>query len=114
MNLKSLLIATILSSQTQTSSVFAHEVDPILRSSDFTHAEEVARHGSSVLRLNLTQTGIDKIEILKQAQLKKKITFEVNGKFFAFKMRESILGDQIEVGPFSHKVARKIAEELSA
>lgn len=114
MNLKSLIIATLISSQTQTSHLVTHEVDPILRSSDFTDAEKVARHGSSVLRLNLTQTGIDKIEILKRAQVRKKITFEVNGKFYAFKMRKSVIGDQIEVGPFSHKVAQKIAEELCA
>lgn len=114
MNLKSLIIATLLSTSGQSNGVSASEVDPILRSTDFTHAEKINRHGSSVLRLNLTQTGIDKLEILKKIEARKKITFEVNGKFFAFKVRESTLSDQIEVGPFSHKEAVKIAEALTS
>lgn len=112
MNLRSLIIATLISTSSHSNSIMAHEVDPILRSSDFTHAEKINRHGSSVLRLNLTQTGIDKIEILKKIEARKKLTFEVNGKFFAFKVRDLVREDQIEVGPFSHKEAVKIAEAL--
>lgn len=113
MNLKSLILATLLSTTAQSEPLMAFELDPILRSSDFTHAEKISRHGSSVLRLNLTQTGINKLEILKQVEARKKVTFEVNGKFFAFKVRDA-LEDQIEVGPFSHKEATKIAEALEA
>lgn len=112
MNLKSLILATLVSASGQSYGMMADDVDPILRSSDFTHAEKINRHGSSVLRLNLTQTGIDKIEILKKIEARKKLTFEVNGKFFAFKVRDLNRGDQIEVGPFGHKEAVKIAEAL--
>jgi hypothetical protein len=110
MNLKSLIIATVLSSQAQ---VMAKDIDPILRSSDFTHAEEIAKQGASIVRLNLTQTGIDKIEQLSKVHVKDKITFEVNGKFFAFKLREPFKGDSIEVGPYSHKAAQKMVDELT-
>jgi len=113
MNLKSLIIATLITYESHAAGVLPSDIDPILRSSDFTHAEEVTKQGTSILRLNLTQTGIDKIEILKKVQVKEKLTMEVKGKFYAFKLRESIVGDQIDIGPFSPKIAHKIAEELS-
>jgi hypothetical protein len=112
MKLKSLIIATLISSQGHTAQINSGEVDPILRSSDFTGTEKIARQGSAVLRLNLTQTGIDKLDVLKKVQAKQKVTFEVNGKFFALKVRDFHYKDQLEVGPFSPKEAEKIAEEL--
>lgn len=121
MNFKSLFLATVLTSQTET--VFAHEAPPgpdqnhdkIFRKSDYTHAERVNRHGATTIRLNLTQSGLDKLEAMGNFTLPTKLTIEVKGKFYAFKTRSSIIGgDEIEVGPFSHREAIKIARELTA
>lgn len=115
MNFKSLFLATVLTSQTET--VFAHEPenDTIFRKTDYTHAERVNRHGATTIKLNLTQSGLDKLEAMGSFTLPTKLTIEVQGKFYAFKTRSSLIaGDEIEVGPFSHREAIKIAKELTA
>lgn len=116
MNFKSLFLATVITSQTET--VFAHEAPPgadkVFRKGDFTHAERVNRHGATTIKINLTQTGLDKLETMGKFTLPTKLTIEVKGKFYAFKTRSSVIGDEIEVGPFSHREAIKIAKELTA
>lgn len=116
MNFKSLFIATVISSRTETA--FTHDAAPVndkvFRKSDYTHAERVNRHGATTIRLNLTQSGLDKIESLGAFTLPTKLTIEVQGKFYAFKTRSATLaGDEIEVGPFSPREALKLAKELS-
>lgn len=103
MNLKSLFIATIISSQTEAA----------LSPNDYTHVEKVQRQGKTAIRINLTQSGLDKIEAQGNFHLPNKLTFEVRGKFYSFKARSSVIGDEIEVGPFSQKEASKIARELT-
>jgi hypothetical protein len=115
MNFKSLFIATVISSQTETA--FTHETAPVndkvFRKNDYTHAERVNRHGATTIRLNLTQSGLDKIESMGSFTLPTKLTIEVKGKFYAFKTRSSLAADEIEVGPFSHREAIKLAKELT-
>jgi hypothetical protein len=118
MNFKNIFIATVLTSQTET--VFSHEAPPgvsetsdkVFRKHDFTHAERVNRHGATTIRINLTQSGLDKLEEKGTFTLPTKLTIEVKGKFYAFKTRSTVMGDEIEVGPFSHREAIKIAKEL--
>lgn len=111
MNLKSIVIAGILLGNT----LQAKEVKqlPILEKSDFTHAQEITQLGKTVLSVELTHSGSEKMKTVNQNGLGKKIRFKIGKSVFRFKLREKITGDNLVIGPFSHSEALKIKRAIN-
>jgi hypothetical protein len=111
MNLKSFVIAGMLLG----SSLQAKELKqlPILEKNDFTHANELTQLGKSVLSVELTQSGEEKVKLMNQNGLGKKIRFKIGKNIYRFKLREKITGDKLIIGPFSHSEAMKIEREIN-
>lgn len=111
MNLKSIAIIGLLIG----SSIDAKELKqvPILSSTDFTHVEEVTKKGKSVLKVELTLSGAEKLNSINQKGLGEKIRLKVGKKMFHFKLNEKITGDKLILGPFSRSEALKIKKEIN-
>lgn len=111
MSLKSIVIAGMLLGN----SLQAKEQRslPFLGKDDFTHAQEITKHGKSVLSIDLTPTGVEKIETINQKGLGEKIRFKIGENIYRFKLKEKIVGDQLVIGPFSHSEAMKIEREIN-
>lgn len=111
MNLKSIVIAGMLLG----TSVSAKELRPlpILEKEDFTHAREIKRMGKSVLRVDLTPSGVDKITAISEKGLGEKIRFKIGKNIYHFKLNKKITDDQLLLGPFSSSQALKIEHEIN-
>ncbi len=111
MNLKSIVIAGMLLGNSLQAN--EHKALPILERDDFTSAQEITKHGKSVLSIELTPTGVEKIKAITQKGLGEKIRFKIGESFYRFKLKEKIIEDQIIIGPFSHSEALKIEREIN-
>lgn len=111
MNLKSIAIVGLLLGN----SIEAREFKqfPILSTNDFTHAEEITQKGESVLKVDLTESGTNKLKELNILGLGKKIRFKVGNNIYRFKLRQKIIGDKLVIGPFSKSEAQKIQREIN-
>lgn len=111
MNLKTIVITSLL--LTNAAHAKGNKKSPIFEKSDFTHAEEINKNGQSVLSVDLTPEGLEKIASLNKNGVGKKIPFKINDKIFRFKLKEAIKGDQMIIGPFSFSEAKKIEKVIN-
>lgn len=111
MNLKSIVIAGMLIGNT----LQAKDVKqlPILEKNDFTHAQEITQQGKTVLSVELTPTGTEKMKTVNQKGPGKKIRFKIGKSVFRFKLREKITEDKLIIGPFSLSEAIKIKKTFN-
>ncbi|MGZ3790352.1 MAG: hypothetical protein ACXVLQ_17600 [Bacteriovorax sp.] len=111
MNLKSIFIAGMLLGNSLQAKEFKRL--PYLEKEDFTHAKEMTKQGKSVLSIELTPTGVEKVNTINQKGLGEKIRFKIGESVYRFKLREKIVGDQLVIGPFSRSRALKIEREIN-
>lgn len=106
MNLRWILIALIFSALP-----FIHaraESDTSLDKSDFVRAEIVMRNGQTLIDFQLSRLGQAKVHELNQTKLDHPIRLTLAGKAYRFVLRQAILADRLEAGPFAQAEAREI------
>ena len=111
MNLKSIVIAGMIMGN----SLHARELKqiPILEKNDFSDAREITKMGKSVLSIDLTPSGILKLQTMNPKGLGDKIRLKIGKNIFRFKLKEQVAGEQVIIGPFSHSEAIKIKREIN-
>ncbi|MGZ3743966.1 MAG: hypothetical protein ACXWRE_09075 [Pseudobdellovibrionaceae bacterium] len=92
---------------------FAHDSKSTLTKADFSHAEESIKDGKSLVELDLSQNGMEKVKHLNQSQVGKKVSLVLAGKEHSLTLRVPIADDKIQAGPFTHSEAQKIVDEIN-
>jgi hypothetical protein len=94
--------------------VLAANAAPIvLEKSDFAHARQVRKDGAVLVQADLNEQGLAKIKTLNQTSVGKEIETHLGGEVSHLKLRVPISDGQLEAGPFSPDLAKKIVEEIN-
>ncbi len=73
-------------------------------------AQSISRDGETVLKVKLSKSGKAKLRQLKKDDA---ILTEVAGVTSNFKIRETILGEDLEIGPYSPGEAQAIVKVIN-
>ena len=92
---------------------FAQDKAQSFRRGDFVHAEETTKDGKSLIQFDLSQTGKEKVKELNKTEVNKKVALNINGKVYDFTLRQPIVGDKLQAGPFDDLDAKKIIREVN-
>jgi hypothetical protein len=87
----------------------AFAADVLLEKADFVSAKEIKRGSNIVIQGRLSDSGLKKIK----SDRVQAVQLRIAGVDRVLKLRGSIAGDSIEGGPFTHKIAEKIVEEIN-
>jgi hypothetical protein len=91
----------------------AHEASMALTKSDFSHAEEFAKNNKSMVELDLSKTGKEKIKQLNKSYLGKEVVLKIGSYQQSLKFKVPIVGDKMEAGPFTHDEAQTIINDVN-
>ena len=80
---------------------------------DFIAAEKITKDGESVVSFKLSKSGKAKIKILNEQVDPKEIYSDIGGVSSNLRVREKIIGDDIEMGPYSSEDAQKVISEIN-
>ena len=109
MNLRHFTLAILISAFPQLSAADAVKLDK----GDFLAAEQITREGETLVRVKLSKSGKAKLRKLNQTAVNKEVHSEIGGVTKDFKLREPILGDDLEMGPYSQSEAKKVVAEVN-
>jgi len=107
MNLRLFTIAILISALP----IAAHALG--LNSGDFVAAERVNSNGDTVVKVKLSKSGKAKFKKLNQTSVNRTIHTEIAGVAHDFKLRVPIIGDDMEIGPYSATEADKVISEIN-
>ncbi|MGE0632279.1 MAG: hypothetical protein AB7O96_07715 [Pseudobdellovibrionaceae bacterium] len=110
MNLRQFSIALLISALP----VFASANPSItFNKGDFVSANSISRNGETVLSIKLSKSGKAKVKKLNQISAAQNIHAEIGGVVSDFSLREPIVGDSLEMGPYSTEDAHKVVTEIN-
>lgn len=81
---------------------------------DFKSVRSVVKQGETLLRVKLSKSGKAKIRKLNQSYVNKTVHSEIGGIQTNFKLREPIVGDSLEMGPYSETEANAIIQSINS
>jgi hypothetical protein len=79
---------------------------------DFVGARRVSRNGEDLVSVKLSKSGKAKLKKLNEESVGEAVHMEVGGVTGDLKLREKILGDRMEMGPFSPGDAQKVVQAI--
>jgi hypothetical protein len=81
---------------------------------DFSSAKRLDRQPSVLVSAALSKAGLQKFRELNRTMIGKDVAIEIAGVSSKFKLRESIRGDSLEMGPYSENEAQKVIEAINS
>ena len=111
MNLRQFSIALLVSALPVFLSAKAAVIS--LNHGDFIAAERKSPNGDTIIKVKLSKSGKAKFKKLNDNSLNKEVHAEIAGVSSNFKLKVPIVGEGLEMGPYSSEDADKVITEIN-
>lgn len=111
MNLRQFSIALLVSALPVFLVAKAPELS--LNRGDFIAAERKSPNGETIIKVKLSKSGKAKFKKLNESSINKEVHAEIAGVSSDFKLKVPIVGEELEMGPYSSTDADTVITEIN-